>query len=664
MDSGRVLAGRYRLVSPLGSGGMGAVWLAVDDVLGRQVAVKEFAPPPQVTETEADMLRERTLREAQTAARLSHPNVVRIYDVVQDGSRPWIVMELIRARSLRDITQEDGPLDPEHAARVGLQVLAALIAAHELGILHRDVKPSNVLIDDDGRVVLADFGIARADDSPTLTATGMIVGSPSYISPERARGERGGAGADLWSLGATLYAAVEGRPPYDRPGALATLTAVVTEQPDPPRRAGALWPVISGLLRHDEAERLSAAAAERLLRQLIEPPVPQSTAPMTAPAEIPDEVPDAPAALVADAAPALIADGREPVVAAEPPPEPVADPPPGHPADPAPAGLADPDPAGLADTDPVGLAEPELAATGWADREPDDPQPAEVAAHQPSAADEEAAQPRPADAGPLVAGPPIGLAAVPPIGGTRPEPVLTAGAQPAAAGPGPRRPRLPWMIAAAAALVVAAAGVVIGLNVAGQGTPAPGRPAAAGHSPTPAGPTPTPAGQGSSSPGSATPRSSSGPGPGTAAGLPAGWTAYHDPTGFSIEVPDGWRISHQGHYVYVSPPSGGSFLLIDQSNQPKPDPLADWQQQEAARMGTYPGYHRIRLEAVAYPQAEKAADWEFTYVRQGVPTHVLNRNILVDAHQAYALYWSTPASLWAQNFHFFQTFAASFRPRR
>ena len=261
MDSGRVLAGRYRLVSPLGSGGMGAVWLAVDDVLGRQVAVKEFAPPPQVTETEADMLRERTLREAQTAARLSHPNVVRIYDVVQDGSRPWIVMELIRARSLRDITQEDGPLDPEHAARVGLQVLAALIAAHELGILHRDVKPSNVLIDDDGRVVLADFGIARADDSPTLTATGMIVGSPSYISPERARGERGGAGADLWSLGATLYAAVEGRPPYDRPGALATLTAVVTEQPDPPRRAGALWPVISGLLRHDEAERLSAAAA-------------------------------------------------------------------------------------------------------------------------------------------------------------------------------------------------------------------------------------------------------------------------------------------------------------------------------------------------------------------------------------------------------------------
>src|ERR1017187_10104781 len=243
LGSGHVLAGRYRLLSQLGSGGMGTVWLGQDVVLGRQVAVKEVSPPSEISEEERGILRERTMREARTAARLTHPNVVPIYDVVEDGGRPWIVMALISARSLRDIVQEDGPLTPQQAAKVALQVLAALTAAHALGIMHRDVKPGNVLIDADGRAVLADFGIARADDSPTLTSSGMLVGSPSYIAPERARGERGGAESDLWSLGATLYAVVEGRPPYDRPGALATLTAVVTEDPDPPSRAGHTAPL-------------------------------------------------------------------------------------------------------------------------------------------------------------------------------------------------------------------------------------------------------------------------------------------------------------------------------------------------------------------------------------------------------------------------------------
>jgi hypothetical protein len=153
---------------------------------------------------------------------------------------------------------------------VGLQVLAALDAAHALGIMHRDVKPGNVLIDTEGRAVLTDFGIARADDSPTITSTGVLVGSPSYIAPERARGERGGPASDLWSLGATLYAAVEGRPPYDRPGALATLTAVVTEDPDPPSRLGPLWPVIQELLARDPAHRLGSAAAEPMLRRIAE----------------------------------------------------------------------------------------------------------------------------------------------------------------------------------------------------------------------------------------------------------------------------------------------------------------------------------------------------------------------------------------------------------
>ena len=225
---------------------MGVVWRARDELLGRDVAVKEIVWPPHMDPAERDVARQRALREAQMAARLSHPNVVGIFDVVEEEDRPWIVMELVPYRSLRDIVTEDGPLPPGRVARIGLGILAALGAAHDRGVLHRDVKPANVLIGPEGRVVLTDFGIARADDSPVLTGTGVLVGSPSYISPERARGDRAEAAADLWALGACLYAAVEGHPPFDRDGALASLTAVVTEEPDPPVHAGPLWPVISG----------------------------------------------------------------------------------------------------------------------------------------------------------------------------------------------------------------------------------------------------------------------------------------------------------------------------------------------------------------------------------------------------------------------------------
>ena len=288
---GHVVADRYRLISALGNGGMGTVWLAEDDVLSRQVAVKEVSPPADMTDREREQLRERTLQEARTAARLSHPNVVTIYDVVEDDGRPWIVMELVPSRSLRDLVDAEGPMTPQHAAAVGLQILAALSAAHALGIMHRDVKPGNVLIDAGGRAVLADFGIARTQDSPALTTSGMIVGSPSYIAPERARGERGGPESDLWSLGATLYALVEGRPAYDRPGALPTLMAVVNEDPDPPSRAGALWPVIRGLLDHVPSRRLGPAEAGRMLREVAEEGSGPGTSAVTTLAE--GTVPDA-----------------------------------------------------------------------------------------------------------------------------------------------------------------------------------------------------------------------------------------------------------------------------------------------------------------------------------------------------------------------------------
>ena len=246
---------------------MGAVWRARDELLNRDVAVKEIIWPPQMGPAERETARHRAVREAQMAARLRHPNIVAVYDIVEEDDRPSIVMELVPFRSLREVITEDGPLSPAQAARMGLGVLAGLRATHEAGIVHRDVKPANILLGPEDRVVLTDFGIAKADDSPTLTISGVLLGSPSYTAPERALGGRGGAAADLWALGASLYAAVEGRPPFERNGALASLTAVVEGEFDSPTRAGPLLEVINGLLRKDPDERLKLAEAERMLHR-------------------------------------------------------------------------------------------------------------------------------------------------------------------------------------------------------------------------------------------------------------------------------------------------------------------------------------------------------------------------------------------------------------
>jgi len=211
-ESERLLAGRYRLLAVIGRGGMGAVWRARDELLNRDVAVKEIVWPAQLDAEERETARRRAVREAQLAARVRHPNVVGVYDIIEEGDRPSIVMELVPFRSLRDAVAEDGPMTPAEAARVGLSVLAALRAVHEAGVVHRDVKPANILLGPGGRVVLADFGIAKAADSPALTRSGVLLGSPSYLAPERARGGRAGAAADMWALGASLFAAVEGHP--------------------------------------------------------------------------------------------------------------------------------------------------------------------------------------------------------------------------------------------------------------------------------------------------------------------------------------------------------------------------------------------------------------------------------------------------------------------
>lgn len=263
MPPEKIVVGRYELIEPLGRGGMGAVWLARDRLLGRDVALKEVSPPPGVDPVP---LYARVMREARSAARLDHPGIVTVHDVVEEDGRPWIVMRYVRARSLDRVLAEDGPLSPAEAAVLGLQVLEALRVAHAAGVVHRDVKPANVMMED-GRAVLADFGIASLAGDPELTRDGALLGSPMYLSPEQARRQPATFMSDLWSLGATLYAAVEGRPPFARSDVIGVLAAVLTEEPDPPRRAGPLTPVLEGLLRKDPDARMRPDDAARLLSQ-------------------------------------------------------------------------------------------------------------------------------------------------------------------------------------------------------------------------------------------------------------------------------------------------------------------------------------------------------------------------------------------------------------
>jgi eukaryotic-like serine/threonine-protein kinase len=249
---------------------MGHVWRAYDQVLQRDVAVKEVRLPAGLSDADLIDLRERTLREARTAARLSHPNVVRVYDALYDDERPWIVMEYIASRSLATIVRDQGALAPELVARIGLALLHALTAAHHAGVLHRDVKPGNVLLADDGRIMLTDFGLATFDEHGlALTQSGIVYGSPQFIAPERAHDGTSSVAADMWSLGATLYAAVEGRSPYARSSSYATLAALATTTPDPPLHAGALTPVLGGLLIRNPRNRMSADEVRRRLERII-----------------------------------------------------------------------------------------------------------------------------------------------------------------------------------------------------------------------------------------------------------------------------------------------------------------------------------------------------------------------------------------------------------
>lgn len=281
----RVVAGRYRLLDVIGQGGMGRVWRAADELLDRRVAVKEMRVDGAFDGSDPEdtrVRRERALREARAIARIDHPGVVRVYDVAEEDGRLWIVMELVEARSLARYVAEAGPLDERAAARVGLALVAALRHVHAAGVVHRDIKPENVLLGPEGpagRVVLTDFGIAALQDTGRLTQTGLLVGSPEYMAPERVSGAAQGPPSDLWSLGATLCTALRGSSPFARASALNTLVAVLHEAPELPQEPGGLRPLLSALLAKDPAARPDLDAVEEALRAVLTRPTPSSREP-------------------------------------------------------------------------------------------------------------------------------------------------------------------------------------------------------------------------------------------------------------------------------------------------------------------------------------------------------------------------------------------------
>jgi serine/threonine protein kinase len=332
------LAGRYRLLERLGSGGMGTVWSAMDETLRREVAVKEVVFPQELGAEERRVATERAQREARAAALIDHPGVITVHDVVIEDGRPWIVMERIHGASLEQLVRRHGPRPPATVAGIGLRVLDALRAAHAKGIVHRDVKPSNVLLADDGdRVVLTDFGIASVESDPSLTRSGTFVGSPGYIAPERLREQPAGPESDLWSLAAALYMAVEGRAPFERDNHMASLGAVLTEEPAPPRQAGSLAPLLWYLLQKDPSARPAPDAVRQVLQNVAAgrpsglpdpvpsalPPPPPSRPPRRSRVQIPIAAVAAVLTLATAATVAAVAlSGDDRPAASAPPPEP------------------------------------------------------------------------------------------------------------------------------------------------------------------------------------------------------------------------------------------------------------------------------------------------------------------------------------------------------
>ncbi|MGV4923127.1 protein kinase [Streptomyces sp. BHT-5-2] len=669
---GRLLAGRYRLAGVLGRGGMGTVWRADDEVLGRTVAVKELRFPGGIEEDEKRRLITRTLREAKAIARIRNNGAVTVYDVVDEDDRPWIVMELVEGRSLAEVVRDDGPLTPRRAAEVGLAVLDVLRAAHGQGILHRDVKPSNVLISDDGRVVLTDFGIAQVEGDPSVTSTGMLVGAPSYISPERARGQKPGPPADLWSLGGLLYACVEGVPPYDKGSAIATLTAVMTEPVEPPKSAGPLEDVIYGLLVKDPQGRLDEAGARALLLDVIHAPEPEPEPPMdatramtlpTAPVERPERGGGRPAKA---AKPAKATGSAGAAVGPRVPKKPKAKPSAGAAAGAAAVGAGAAQDAPNAPRTDGGSAKPK-------------PKPAPV--REPGK-DSAVARPAAAKTG---AGTPARAGFDADAAKERVRAALTSVRNAAAAvrsdsrpGGGDGRPAPPRAsvtdvvprrtLIIGAVVVVVVLGTLLALlfgNGDSAGSAAKGAKgtaasrdvtesagassAATDGAGTPGGGKPGGAGNGGAG-GGGKDGGKGGGGKKGGAALPEGFAqvtngAFH----FAMAMPQGFHqtaTAGSNSGAIYSASGGFPRIQVDYNDSPGKDAAASWRSLEPSVAGSSDDYHLLGIKAIGWRGFPTVADWSFTRHQGGEDVRVLNRGFRADDHHGYAIMITCEADAW------------------
>ncbi|MFF0188886.1 serine/threonine-protein kinase [Streptomyces sp. NPDC005244] len=711
--SERLLAGRYRLGDVLGRGGMGTVWRAQDETLGRTVAVKELRFPSSIDDDEKRRLITRTLREAKAIARIRNTGAVTVFDVVDEDNRPWIVMELIEGKSLAEAIREDGVLTPKRAAEVALAILDVLRAAHRQGILHRDVKPSNVLMSDDGRVVLTDFGIAQVEGDPSITSTGMLVGAPSYISPERARGHKPGPAADLWSLGGLLYASVEGVPPYDKGSAIATLTAVMTEPVEQPKNAGPLESLIYGLLAKDPEQRLDDAGARALLNEVLREPEPKAAEPEPMDATKVVTLPPVPeqglgrrssgsgkdsgARKGEEASERLrgaLRSVRKAASAAG--------------AATAAATTRAKSTGGSAETSGARNA----SATSGSDEGKGKSK--DIASGSAAAADVAVASPSAGLPGPAsdkaedtgrdgssVNSSSSGDAGAAGAAGTR----TTSGSGWPVAPERPPRPvpRAPLtdvvprrtLVIIAVVVALAVLGTVLALTLGGgddSGTkdnkggakPAASSGASAGSDKggdtksddkgkdsehTDSGDTSgsgSDSGSGSKESSGTTSDPSAGASDGSGGdGKASGSTAestYKSGQGFSIGLPKGWKYqSADAAGARFSGPDGQK-LLVGWTTTPKDDPVADWRNQE--RYMTRSQYTRLRIEKVDY-RGWNTADWEFTYVDGGTKYRSIDRGFVVNAHQGYALMYTAKASAWDSTLRkeTWKTLSQTFQPK-
>ncbi|MFE0130753.1 serine/threonine-protein kinase [Streptomyces sp. NPDC059037] len=709
--SERLLSGRYRLGEVLGRGGMGTVWRAKDETLGRTVAVKELRFPSSIDEDEKRRLITRTLREAKAIARIRNTSAVTVYDVVDEDDRPWIVMELVEGKSLAEAIREDGLLTPRRAAEVGLAVLDVLRSAHREGILHRDVKPSNVLIAEDGRVVLTDFGIAQVEGDPSITSTGMLVGAPSYISPERARGHKPGPAADLWSLGGLLYASVEGVPPYDKGSAIATLTAVMTEDVEQPTNAGPLEKVIYGLLAKDPELRLDDAAARALLLDVIHAPeAKDEPEPVEATKVVP--LPPAPpekrakaarsprvgmakrfgkggsgrgagaaGAGAAGAAAASAAVGAPGAKSTDAPSDAAAA---ASATDTAAAGKSgDASTASDAADSGAGVG---TSGVGSAGRSKKSEEAAErlrgalksvrkAAASAPATATTRGAE---TNAG-TAAGNPEGappVPAAPPRGPAKTSASLTDVV--------PRR----TLVIISVVVVLAVLGTVLALALGGGddggARDSKGSDKAASSGATAGGGEKDPEKDGGAEKEKDEGKEGSGAGtdPGSDPGADAG--EGHDPSegddggkepddgadstykhsqGFSIGLPKGWK--YQSTAIAGARFSGpdGQKLLIGWTTTPKDDPVADWKNQESGMVRSQ--YKRIRIEKVGF-RGWNTADWEFTYVDGGTKYRSIDRGFVVNGGLGYGMMYTAKADDWDSDRRrdTWRTFTRTFEPKK